>query len=281
LDSARTAYGRLQQEEEAEARPPTFLGRLWLARLLLQEGEYHQSQEEILAAIQLAQESKRAYDELDFRLLYAYSELQLGRFPGVFEALKPTVEIFHRDPALKSTPKFALLLSGMAELGRGQVEEVKKTGQQLRELIEVTGCPKHLRYYDHLMGWVALAEKRPADAAGYFEQAISLLPAQRENSDGQAFFYDGLASAYYQGGDYAKAREAYQRIISLTTGRLRWGDIYALAFYWLGKISQKEGNVREASEHYGTFLKLWEKADRGIPEVADATAQLATLKKTL
>jgi len=280
LASAGAKYGQLQEKEESGVRAPSFLGRLWTAYLHLQQGQYRQSQEEILQGIEMAQKSKRVYDELEFHMLFAYTELRLGRFPGVLEALKPAVKIFRQVPALKSAPKFALLLSGMAELGRGQVEEVKKIGQQLRELIDVTGYPKHLRFYDHLLGWIALAEKRPADAAGYFEQAISLLPAQRENSDEQAFCYDGLASAYYQGGDYAKAREAYQRIISLTTGRLRWGDIYARAFYWLGKISQKEENVREARAHYEKFLKLWESADRGLPEVSDATAQLAALKKT-
>jgi tetratricopeptide (TPR) repeat protein len=136
-----------------------------------------------------------------------------------------------------------------------------------------------MKYYDHLMGRIALAEKRPADAIRYLEQAISLLPAQRENSDYHAFYYDALAAAYFQNGDYEKAQEGYQMIISLTTGRLCWGDIYARAFYWLGKTSQRTGKVREASANYEKFLRLWEKADRGRPEVADAEAQFALLRK--
>ena len=278
LTSARTTYRQLQQKEEADSEPPGFRGRLWLAYLHLLQGEYRQGQEEILAGIQMAQKSKRVYDELEFRLLYAYSELQLGRFPGVIEALKPVLEICQNISA-KNTPKFALLLSGIANLGMGQIEEAWKVGQQLRRLIEVGGCPKHMRHYDHLMGRIALAEKHPAEAARYFEEAISLLPAQRENSDEHAFYYDALAAAYYQGEDFPKAQEAYERTISLTTGRLPWGDIYARAFYWLGKTSQKMGKVREASAYYEKFLKLWENADRGRPEVVDAAAQLALLRK--
>jgi tetratricopeptide (TPR) repeat protein len=170
-------------------------------------------------------------------------------------------------------------LSGLADLGIGQIEEAREVGQQLRRLIEVGGSPKHMRYYDHLMGRIALAEKHPAEAVRYFKEAISLLPAQRENSDEHAFYYDALAAAFDQVGDFEKAQEVYERIISLTTGRLLWGDIYARAFYWLGKTSQKMGKVREASAYYEKFLKLWENADRGRPEVVDATAQLALLRK--
>jgi len=279
LTSARTTYGQLQQKEEADSESPGFRGRLWLAHLHLQQGEYGQSREEILKGIELAQKSKRIYDELEFSKLYAYSELQLGQFPGVIEALKPVTEICQKIAA-KTVPKFALLLSGLAHLGLGQIEEAWKVGQQLRRLIEVGGCPKHMRYYDYLMGGIALAEKHPAEAARYFEEAILLLPAQRENLDEHAFYYDALAVAYYQVGDFAKAQEVYERIISLTTGRLLWGDIYARAFYWLGKTSQKMRKLREASAYYETFLKLWENADRGRPEVVDATAQLALLRKS-
>jgi serine/threonine protein kinase/tetratricopeptide (TPR) repeat protein len=278
LTSARTIYGQLQQKEEADSKSPRFNGRLWLAHLHLLQGEYRQSQEEILTGIQMAQKSKRLYDELEFHLLYAYSELQLGRFSEVIEALKPVMEIC-QNIATKLAPKFALLMSGLADLGIGQIEEAREVGQQLRRLIEVGRCPKHMRYYDYLMGRIALAEKHPAEAVRYFEEAISLLPAQRENSDEHAFYYNALAAACYQGGDYTKAQEVYERIISMTTGRLLWEDIYARAFYWLGKTSQKMGKVREASAYYEKFLKLWENADRGRPEVVDAAAQLALLRK--
>ncbi len=278
LTSAQTVYTRLRQQEESDPEAPGFRGRLWLAHLHLQKGEYRQGQEEIRTAIQVAQESKWVYDELEFRLLCAYSELQLGRFRGVQEVLKPVMEIC-RNIGAKNAPKYALLISGLADLGMRQIEEAKKVGLELRQLIETGGCAKHMRYYDHLMGRIALAEERPAEAARYLEQAVSMLPAQREDSDEHAFYYDSLAEAYYRGGDFLKAREAYERIISLTTGRLLWGDIYARAFYWLGKTNEKTGDAREASVYYKKFLKHWENADPGRPEVVDAAAQLARLKK--
>ena len=92
-----------------------------------------------------------------------------------------------------------------------------------------------------------------------------MMPAQREDWNDHPFYYDGLASAHYQSEDYPRARDAYEKILSLTTGRLRWGDIYAGAYYWLGKTSQKMGNLREAASYFEDFLKIWEKADPGRP----------------
>jgi len=279
MESAQRVYERLRQKEESDARSPGFLGLFWLAHLHLLQGRFSQSQNEILTGIRLAQKSKRPYEELDFRLLHAYSRLQLGRFAESIEALKPALEICQNVGAVHS-PKFALVMSGMAQLGMGHIEEAQKTANELLKMIEVGGAPKHMRYYNYLMGRVALAENNPAGAVRYFGQAISTLPAQREEKNDHAFYYDGLASAHYQSGDYAKARDAYERILSLTTGRLNWGDIYARAHYWLGKISQKMGNAREATAHFEKFLKMWEKADPGLTEVSDTKAQLARLGKT-
>jgi tetratricopeptide (TPR) repeat protein len=128
------------------------------------------------------------------------------------------------------------------------------------------------------MGQIALAEGRTSQAVRNFEHAISLLPEQRGNFDEQAFYYDGLASACAQNGDLAKAAETYRAIGSLTTGRLRWGDIYARSFYWLGKIHEQLGDKKEAIENYQKFLGIWKDADPGLPEVEDAKKRLAELK---
>jgi hypothetical protein len=79
-------------------------------------------------------------------------------------------------------------------------------------------------------------------------------------------------------GDLENAQERYQGIVSLTTGRLTWGDIYARSFYWLGKIYQKKGVKEKAIEHYETFLLLWHMADPGLSETKDAQKQLAALR---
>jgi tetratricopeptide (TPR) repeat protein len=278
LPAAQRIYEQLQRRGEAKPGASDLLGRFWLTHLLLLQGEYRRAQQETLRGIELAQKSNRLYDEVEHRLLLAYSELQLRQFSRAAEALKPALEM---APKYITTgkQKIVLHLLGLAFLGMGQNEEAKAIGQQVRQLIERESSPKKMRCYEHLMGQIALAEGRTDQAIRHFEQAISLLPEQRENTDEQAFYYEGLAEACYQSGDLTKAMETYRAILSLTTGRLQWGDIYARSYYWLGKIHQRNGNSVEAAAHYENFLELWKNADAGMPEVADAKRQLGALRK--
>ena len=60
----------------------------------------------------------------------------------------------------------------------------------------------------------------------------------------------------------------------MTSGRIAYDDIYAKAFYMLGKIAESKGEKAKAREHYNKFLELWKEADPGIPEVEDAKKRL-------
>jgi hypothetical protein len=67
------------------------------------------------------------------------------------------------------------------------------------------------------------------------------------------------------------------RIVTLTTGRINYGDIYAKSFYMLCRIHEQQGDSAKAIEHYEKFLDLWKDADPGIAEVEDARKRLAGL----
>jgi tetratricopeptide (TPR) repeat protein len=88
-----------------------------------------------------------------------------------------------------------------------------------------------------------------------------------------------LALAYYKMGDLATAQEEYEKITSLSSGRIYYGDIYAKSFYMLGKIYEQKGWKGKAIEHYEKFLDLWKDADADIPEAEDARKRLAGLKE--
>jgi tetratricopeptide (TPR) repeat protein len=126
------------------------------------------------------------------------------------------------------------------------------------------------------MGLIELKEKNFSKAIDYFKDSISLLPYGPLTK--RADFIDSLALVYYKTGDLDKAREEYERITSLTTGRLNYGDIYAKSFYMLGKIYEEQGDKAKAIEHYEKFLSLWKDADPGIAEVDDARERRAELK---
>jgi eukaryotic-like serine/threonine-protein kinase len=108
------------------------------------------------------------------------------------------------------------------------------------------------------------------------EKAVQSLPYGPFEKD--AGFIDTLAEAYLRAGDRTKAREQYERITTLTTGRLSYGDIFARCFYHLGRIDEELGDKARARGNYQKFLDLWKNADPGLPEVADAHTRLAALR---
>ena len=89
-----------------------------------------------------------------------------------------------------------------------------------------------------------------------------------------------MGTAFNKAGDLENACREYEKIISLGTGRLTYGDIYAKSYYRLGKISEQHGKKAEAAEHYRKFLSLWKDADPGLPEVEDARKRLAVLSNS-
>ncbi len=171
----------------------------------------------------------------------------------------------------------ALYNKGLALLKMGSVEEAQKTANDLKKMIEQGLRKKAMRLYFHLAGMLELEAGNFSKAIQYFNDALSLDPygplAKR------ADFINSLASAYYKSGDLEKALGEYERITTLTTGRDKYGDIYAKSFYMLGNIHEEQGDTAKAIENYEKFLDLWKDADPGLPEVDDARNRLAGLRE--
>jgi hypothetical protein len=66
------------------------------------------------------------------------------------------------------------------------------------------------------------------------------VPFQYYWENDPALFIEPLAAAYYRSGNLGKSVEEYERLVSLTAGRLFFGDIYAKSFYTLGKAKKQE-----------------------------------------
>ena len=173
----------------------------------------------------------------------------------------------------------ALYLKGLIYLEMKSVAKAQKTAEELKKLIDEGLYKKHIRYYYNLKGIIELKLNDFPKAIEYFKKANSLLPFQHTKyHNAQALFIDSLAFAYYQAGDLEKAKEEYNKTISLTIGRLYYGDIYAKSFYMLGKIYEQQGDTAKAIEHYEKFLDLWRDADPGILEAEDTRKRLDGLR---
>jgi len=201
---------------------------------------------------------------------------------GDFEEALKLFDMFIKDD-VKNEKIYGQIIDtyhkGLAYLGLKSIPDAMRTAEELKKLIQESPYRKTIRYHQHLTGMIELERENYPKAIGNFQKAISLLPYTRDrNKDYRPWFIHSLAQAYYQAEDLEKAREEYERIISLTYPRLWDGDIYAKSFYMLGTIYERMRKKAEAIEHYEKFLQLWKDADPGIAEVKDARERLAGLK---
>jgi serine/threonine protein kinase/tetratricopeptide (TPR) repeat protein len=239
-------------------------GRGWLPFLKLAEGKIGQ-------AIELARSTQD-------RLSLAYLEYRAGNFK---EALAESGKAFQDARARGSFSEraWALQTQGLVELTMGLTDAAKKTAAELETCVGQATIQKLVRHLNFLMGMIERDAGRYSRAVDDLNKAIALLPKESWDCGfwWQAVFFDGLAGAYLESGELARAEEAYRRIQSLALVRFRYGDLYARSFYWLGRIAEAQGKKTDAREHYQKFLDIWKDADSGLPEVEDARKRLAWL----
>ena len=208
-------------------------------------------------------------------LRFAYIDLKTGNLQEALNDCDNAV-----DFALKAEDpggqRRALYLKGLTYVWMNATDEALKTADELRVLIQDSQNPNNIHFFHHLVGMVELKQKNFASAIESFKEALSLQTS--DPRDKMAGYIESLAMAYNASGNIDKAQAEYERIVSSSSGRSDFGDVYALSFYELGKIYGQKGWKGKAIDHYEKFLDLWKDADPGIAEVDDARERLAGLK---
>ena len=248
-----------------------------MENLYLATGQYGQALDIVREAI----EEVSAVGELQWLLSFHYRLATILRARGDLAGAEAETrwaleEAERRDHV---TGKIAVLgLHGMILIETDNLGEADRAADEMKSEIEGWLNPKLVRDWHHLAGHIALARNDVAQAVEHFEQAVSLLPFQHDvNADEHAMYYSSLAYAYYLSGDLAGAQQWYENILSLTSGRMRFGETYAKSHFMLGKIYEQRGVNAEAIQSYRTFLDLWREADAGVPEIEEAKRKLAEL----
>jgi tetratricopeptide (TPR) repeat protein len=157
----------------------------------------------------------------------------------------------------------------------GATDDALKTAGELKELVASGINSKELRYPEFILGLIELRKGDAPRAVELFESACARLDSEDFWGNDQGLFLDGYAEALRLAGNLNRARETYERITLLTTGRREDGDIYGRAFYRLGKIAEQRGEDEAAQAYFRKFLSLWVGADPGLPEVLDAAVRLS------
>jgi tetratricopeptide (TPR) repeat protein len=197
------------------------------------------------------------------------------------EALQELEDILERAVEEKniSWQVRTLYGKGIAYTQMKSFDNALRIADEIRGLIPLWMQKKLLRYYDHLMGMIELAEENFSRSIPFLSRASQSLYAPEDNFPRiQTSFTYTLAQAYYKTNNLQKAQETFEKILALHMGRIEDGDLYARSLYWLGKIFDQRSQRDKALEHYEKFLNLWGSADPGIVEVNDARSRLAALK---
>jgi tetratricopeptide (TPR) repeat protein/tRNA A-37 threonylcarbamoyl transferase component Bud32 len=272
LRQAEAEYRALLEEKSPLARYMGYTG-LWYLKLL--EGRYEDIIKMFVAFSEQTRSSGAAMAEWNGRMATAYALWQSARPEAAIEEFDRAYGIYSGafDFGYK---RQTLETKGFACIAAKRIDMAEKTAGELKSLIEKGLNRKAMRKYDHLMGAIELARNNTSKALEYLERAVRSLPYGPFEKD--AWPIIRLAEAYFQAGDLPQAREQYEIITKMTTGRMGNDDDFARSFYHLGRIDEKLGDIAKARENYQKFLDLWKNADPGRPEVEDAKKRLAGLK---
>ncbi len=272
LVGAEEEYRKILKAEEPASQ---CYGLSRLAALYLSQGRFDESKRQLQQARALAEKVGDIEWKIWSQVYLAQLHLACGKPQQALREWEMARNMAARDN-LDWEPD--LHLKGLIHLQMKSIDLAQKTADELKKILRTKMNKKLIRYHHHLEGMIELERGNFSKATAFFKRALSLVPFQHSESDDQALFIYPLALAFYRSGDLEKAQEQFTRIITLTTGRLFFGDILAKSLYMLGRIHQEKGCREEAMKYYARFTDLWKHADPGTPELQDAKKRLVHLE---
>jgi serine/threonine protein kinase/Tfp pilus assembly protein PilF len=158
----------------------------------------------------------------------------------------------------------------------GSLDKAQETAAALKGMIEQQMNKRIMFNYFHLIGLISHEKKEYSQALEYYKRGLSLTPA---TSQMQFVFSNAMGSTFFEKKDFKNALTQYERVTQLPVGRSRYADIYAKAFYQLGKIYQQKGWKGKAIDSYNKFIDLWKDCDPELkPLVEDARKRVKELE---
>jgi len=271
LKKAEEEYKKLQERKE----PVVYVSsRQRLGRLYLLQGRFKDMRKIGQEALEHAERLGQNTWIRSITGGLSYVELRSGNPGRALELLEKNWNSAVEDEDF-SSQRIILFNMGLTYLEMKSINEALKTADRLKKMIEQAMNKKLIRSYYYLMGMIELEKNNYSKAIEFFKKTLPLLSA---TAGYHLLLADSTGLAYYKTGDLKNSHQEYERVISLTSGRQAFGDLYAKSFYMLGKIYEQQGNRGKAIEHYEKFLELWKNSDPGFPEVEDARKRLAALK---
>lgn len=223
-----------------------------LALLAMYRGRFREAVELLQEAIRLnvtveaglSEARNRGYLAVAFERLDGIDEArsEFERIGAIFEA-----EYFGAEWAVEHSSGFVRL---------GDLDSARRALATMERHInpeKVVDRSAHQR----LLGEIALAEGRAADALEHFQQAR----ATSEN----VMLYDGIGRAALSVGSLDLARESFEELQAYPVVGWEVQRVWVDAHLWLGRVHELSGEPARAVECYDRLLKLWRGADAELP----------------
>ncbi|UCC39304.1 MAG: protein kinase [Candidatus Aminicenantes bacterium] len=283
LDDFSAAAAAFQKQKESKDIWRATFSYLNLSDTCIAQGRFGEAQKHLKNGLLFAEKEGADTVIPDLYRGLIYSHLKLGQIDDALNMCDELMEKASLAGVLDmSYRRRALYMKGRTLLEKGDLEEASIIAAHLKDQVEQGNNPKEMRLFYHLSGLIEINNGDIAKASEYFTEALELGPFEYgfevPYTLDTAVYLESLGLAHHKGGNLEKAIEQFERIQSLTLGRLNYGEIYAKSYYTLGKIFEQKGWEGKAIESYEKFLTLWKDADPGIAEVEDARKRLAELK---
>ena len=239
-------------------------------------GQYKQAKKMAQAGLMYAEDNNLSDWKRTYSFALAAIDLATGYPDGAFERaqfIQKNAEEFD-SPSGRMNAKWIKI---QVCLLRDQIEKAEPLAEEMKANYDSTPDSRDVHHYLYMLGQIETGKQNYLKAIDLIKQAYDLLGGQRSWISNHAFILFNLAKAYELSGNIEGAKTIYENILSLTTGRFWWGNLYVKSYYELGKIHEQQGSRAQAIEHYEKFLDLWKNADPGLPEVDDAKTRLAGL----
>jgi serine/threonine protein kinase/Tfp pilus assembly protein PilF len=234
------------------------LGYTYLTQGRLKEAETYFRQ-----ALKRAKEYKWEYWDFFIADTVGYIYFLRGQFEKCLKEFNRGV-VNRKESYLLGIQPRALYFTALVYLEKKSWARAERVEAELLEWANKRKNKKFIRWYYLFRGHKEVKKKNPSGAIEYLNRAVSLLYHECGTGFDYAYpplFFETLARAYLESGNLEKAKDLFEKITDLTHGRFQTGDIYARAFYQLGKIFQRQGKKDKAIEHYKQFIELWKNCD--------------------
>jgi tetratricopeptide (TPR) repeat protein len=174
------------------------------------------------------------------------------------------------------------LLRGVAEVRRGRLDAARSELTAQTELYR-SSVPVERWWHDALAGEIALASGDLNAAARWFESGrppskifVASLP-QGSVLVNDLLLRDGSARVARARGDLRDSGDRYRQLLRYGPDQVWMATLAPRYVLELARVLDQLGDRAAARLEYQRFLRLWNHADAGLPEVSEATRAIARL----